>query len=172
MIALITGGSGSGKSDYAERLAASLEAEERIYLATMQIFDAESVRRVERHRQQRAGRGFVTLECPLDIASAGIPADSAVLLEDLPNLLANEMFDPSGNPGRILPGIEILGRKCRHLVIVTNEIFSDGAAYAPSTAGYIRRMAELNRAIAQMADCVAEVVYSIPVAVKGDRICL
>ena len=42
----------------------------------------------------------------------------------------------------------------------------DGIEYAESTQEYIRRLAQINNAAAQMADCVVEVVYSIPIAVK------
>ena len=50
MIVLLTGGSGCGKSTYAERIVASLPEKKRVYIATMQVYDEESVRRVERHR--------------------------------------------------------------------------------------------------------------------------
>ena len=72
MIVLVTGGSGSGKSAFAERLIENLPREKRVYAATMQVYDGESVRRVQRHRAQRAGLGFETVECPKDLAGAGI----------------------------------------------------------------------------------------------------
>ena len=42
MIVLVTGGSGSGKSTWAEKLVASLPNENRVYIATMQVYDADS----------------------------------------------------------------------------------------------------------------------------------
>ena len=86
MIVLVTGGSGCGKSTWAEKLIASLPNENRVYIATMQVYDEESVKRVERHRAQRADKGFRTIECEKDLASADIEDDSIVLLEDLVNL--------------------------------------------------------------------------------------
>lgn len=172
MIALITGGSGSGKSDYAERLALSLDAERRIYLATMQVYDDESHRRVERHRKMRAGRGFDTLECPMRLSSAHVSKNALVLMEDLPNLLANEMFDPSGDASSLAEDIEHLAKNCAHLIVVTNDVFRDGAAYSPTTEAYQRALAELNNSVAEYADYVAEVVYTIPVAIKGEKICV
>ena len=47
MVALVTGGSGSGKSAYAEQQLLALNANENIYLATMICRDAESRRRVD-----------------------------------------------------------------------------------------------------------------------------
>ena len=68
MIVLVTGGSGCGKSTWAEKLIASAPGGNRFYIATMQARDGESVRRVERHRAQRAGLGFATVECGKDLA--------------------------------------------------------------------------------------------------------
>ena len=168
MIVLVTGGSGCGKSTWAERLVASLPRENRVYIATMQVYDEESVRRVARHRAQRADKGFVTVECEKDLASADIPEGSIVLLEDLVNLMANEMFD-GGDVGRIVPALDALAKKCRHLVMVTNDVFSDGVAYGESTLAYLRQLAQINARAAEIADCVVEVVYSIPLCVKGER---
>ena len=171
MIVLVTGGSGCGKSKWAEKLVASLPNENRVYIATMQVYDEESVKRVERHRAQRADKGFHTIECEKDLASADIAEGSVVLLEDLVNLMANEMFD-GGDVSRIVPALNILAKKCRHLIMVTNDVFADGIEYAESTQEYIRQLAEINNAAAQIADCVVEVVYSIPIAVKGELPCV
>ncbi|HRL58172.1 MAG TPA: bifunctional adenosylcobinamide kinase/adenosylcobinamide-phosphate guanylyltransferase, partial [Lachnospira sp.] len=90
-----------------------------------------------------------------------------VLLECLSNLMANECFEEGGTPDAVFSDCIQLYRQCRHLVIVTNEIFSDGCLYDNTTADYITRLGRLNTQLAQEADCVAEVVYSIPVYWKG-----
>ncbi len=73
MITLIMGGSGSGKSAYAEDYVLAQAGESlKYYIATMQIYDAEGQRKVERHQRLRAGKGFVTIEQPTDIAEAGL----------------------------------------------------------------------------------------------------
>ena len=171
MIILLTGGSGCGKSTYAERIVAAMLKEKRVYVATMQVYDEESVRRVARHRAQRADKGFTTIECEKDLASAGIDNGSIVLLEDLVNLVANEMFD-GGDVSRIIPALDDLAARCRHLVMVTNDVFSDGEAYAESTQEYLRMLAAVNAHAAEIADCVAEIVYSIPVVLKGELPCV
>lgn len=170
MILLLTGGSGCGKSTFAEKVIDLLPKENRVYIATMRVYDDESVKRVERHRAARANRAFTTLEIPLNLAAADVPEGSTVLLEDLPNLLANEMFS-GGDPARILPALKELAGKCLHLVIVTNETGSDGIRYDETTTEYIRLLAELNGDAAALADSVAEVVYSIPVWLKGEPVC-
>lgn len=97
-------------------------SEKRVYIATMQVYDEESVQRVARHRAQRANKGFTTIECEKDLASADVPEGSVVLLEDLVNLMANEMFG-GGDTSRILPALNVLACKCQHLILVTNDVF-------------------------------------------------
>lgn len=171
MIVLVTGGSGCGKSTWAEKLIASLPDEKRVYIATMQVYDEESVQRVARHRAQRADKGFTTIECEKNLALADVEEGSTVLLEDLVNLMANEMFD-GGQVERIVPALQLLAHQCRRLVMVTNDVFSEGIAYGETTQEYLRQLAGINAAAAQMADCVVEVVYSIPVVLKGVLPCV
>ena len=172
MLILVSGGSASGKSEFAEGLVTSSGLENRIYLATMQVWDGESVRRVERHRQMRTGKGFATVECPTGLADVALPSGCAVLLEDLSNLCANEYFSPGGKEGvldRVLAGIRRAAEQAELLVVVTNELFSDGMDYAPDTLAWLAGLAGLNRAIAARAGGVYEVVCGIPVAWKGEK---
>ena len=171
MLILVSGGSGSGKSEFAEGLVVSSGLNERIYLATMQVWDAESVRRVERHRAMRAGKGFQTLECPTGLDKLEVPEHAAILLEDLSNLYANEYFSPKqeGAFDRVLAGIAKAADRAGLLVVVTNELFSDGMRYDPETAAWLEGLAGLNRAIAAQADQVYEVVCGIPVAWKEGK---
>ena len=68
MIIIVTGASGSGKSEYAEGVAVKLAGKgDLYYLATMRVYGEEGVRRVERHRKLRAGKGFQTVECPVKV---------------------------------------------------------------------------------------------------------
>lgn len=106
MITLITGGSGSGKSAYAEKYICHASNEkgfkEKYYIATMQVFDDEGQRKIDRHRRLRAGKGFITIEQPRDIKDAvsklqsesSLKTGRLALLECMSNLVANEMFPP------------------------------------------------------------------------------
>ena len=164
MIALVTGGSGCGKSTWAEGFMRRFPGP-RYYIATMQAVDGECVQRIARHRAQRAGLGFETLETARDVGSAAVSPGAAALVECLPTLMAGEMF--GGDPDRVLPGVEKLMEVCGDLVVVTNDVFSDGLTYDPDTAAYMQRLSEVNRAVAARADLVVEVVYGIPLIVKG-----
>ena len=68
---------------------------------------------------------------------------------------------------QILRGVEWLRRKARNLVIVSNEIFSDGCEYDSGTKEYQRTLGKINCRLAELADRVTEVVYGIPLEVKG-----
>ena len=182
MMALIIGGSGSGKSAYAEDYMVSIsEDRKKYYIATMQIYDEEGKRKVERHRMLRGGKGFSTIEQPVDIGKAAEKMeaeDRTALLECVSNLTANEMF--SGEvPGteeaiteKIVGGIAVLNRELTHLVIVSNNVFEDGNVYDKTTMAYIRAMGRINQKLAEMADEVVEVVVGIPIVIKNKNISL
>lgn len=170
MLILVSGGSASGKSKYAEDLVVQAPPGPRVYVATMRVWDDESRRRVERHRAMRAGKGFVTEERPVHLSDMPVPAGAAVLLEDLSNLTANEWFGSEGTGGafdRVMAGIGKLKAEAACAVVVTNELFSDGVRYDADTAAYLGCLARLNRAVAAQADRVCEVVCGIPICWKG-----
>ena len=169
MMILVTGGSKCGKSRYAESLFHDF-AGQKYYLATMKPYGADAFEAIERHRRMRADKGFLTVEQYTDIALAEIPDGSAVLLECMGNLLANEMF----RDGEIIPcadkisaDLERLNRRTALLVIVSNQVGSDGICYEAGTAAYIAALGAVNQKIAANADKVIECVYGIPVTVKG-----
>ena len=167
MFAMIIGGSASGKSALAERWAASLPLP-RIYLAAMQVLDEESRARVLHHRAMRAGKGFETIEAPTALWNTGLPAGATVLLEDLSNLLANEIFSPEGGGSEAaLRGVQSLLTRCGNLILVTNEVFSGGTDYAGETEDYLAELAWLNRTLAAEAGAVVEVVCGLPNVLKG-----
>ncbi len=166
MFTLVVGGSASGKSEYAEQHMLSLPGD-RVYIATMDAWDEESRKRVEKHRKMRAGRGFFTIECPTDLASAPIPKGSNCLLEDLDNLVANETFSEAGKgPDAVLKGIGHVLEYCEDLTVVAGELFSGGSAYLDDTVPYLKTLARINRELAARADHVVEVVCGLPNPIK------
>lgn len=178
MVYLIIGGSGSGKSAYAERLMERFTGvTQKYYLATMQIFDEEGEKRKKKHKAARRGKGFLTIEQPRDIKKAAeqIKPGSAVLLECMSNLVANEMFPADGVvPGeqvkeKILAEILALREAVSRLVVVTNNVFEDGVPYDEDTLAYIRTLGEINRCLIREADEATEVVVGLPVSLKEGR---
>lgn len=194
MIYLVTGGSGSGKSAYAESLLSGFEQiDKRYYIATMQVYGEEGKKRVERHRRLRAGKGFLTVEQTVQIGDAlkrflvqeskdSVKENtnlqnaswntSAALVECVSNLTANEMFDEDGQRNeqevvnRVVSGLKQLSKFVQELVIVTNNVFDEGISYDESTMSYIRALARINIELAKWADEVTEVTAGIPVIWK------
>lgn len=175
MIVLITGGSGSGKSAFAEETVMGLGAFPRYYIATMDCLDVETRQRISRHRRMREGKSFTTLEQPVHLERCVLPEKGVALVECISNLVANELFSPQGFtqknapeelPAHLRQGIRQLACQCEHLVIVSNEVGSDGIAYDDSTMEYIRIMGAVNTGLAAMAEVVYEVVYGIPLRIK------
>lgn len=166
MVVFLTGGSASGKSGWAEGFAAALHRRSGgtlLYLATMEAGDEESRRRVARHRQQRAGRGFITLERPCRLAELTLPPGATVLLEDLGNLCANELYSPGGGgEAAVLAGLGHLFRRAGQLVVVGCEVFSDGESWQGEMEEYLRLLARAQALCAGEADAAAAVCCGIP----------
>ena len=167
MLTLIIGAAGSGKSAFAENFIQSFPGQ-KLYIATMLPQGEEAELRISRHRLRRSGRGFQTVECGLCLEELTIQPQSNVLLEDLSNLLANELFEPQGRGSHAAAaGLQALQRQCGNLTVVSNEVFSGGSRYADDTDRFLRALAAWNREIAREADLVVEVVCGLPNVLKG-----
>lgn len=189
MITLIIGGSGSGKSAYAEECIGKLSENcEKYYLATMQAFGKEGQAKVERHRKLRSGKGFVTIEQPVSIQEAleimgeketkvlfekgEVARSRTALLECMSNLVANEMFScetpisAEAVTEKVMKEIALLSKGLKHLVIVSNNVFEDGIVYDETTMEYLQALGRINEKLAEMADQVVEVVVGIPLVLK------
>lgn len=171
MMILLTGGSGCGKSSYAERLCMQMPLP-RYYLATMKPFGPESERKIARHREMRATKGFETIERHTDLSGLFLPERGTVLLECLCNLSANEMYDENWNEldpfDTIVEGVSHISEQADNFILVTNDVGADGETYDESTMRYIRLLGRLNAVFAAKADCVYELVCGIPLVRKGE----
>ena len=171
MFCMVSGGSGSGKSEYAENMTVNLkngsEDKTLIYIATMMASDEEAKEKIRRHRNMRKEKGFLTKECYTQLKKLKVPGHGTILLDCMSNLAANEMFVEQGagkqTTEEIIQGIEALLEQCENLVVVTNEIFSDGLEYDDMTKEYIHHLGGINQYMAKKADMVVEVVCGIPI---------
>ena len=175
MKVLISGGSASGKSEYAENLAVKLAKEHYslVYIATMKPFGEEAVQRIIRHQKLRATKGFKTIECYNSLSDILIEDDTVVLLECLSNLMANELFSDLGDEiinhkgyGAVITGVDALSKSAKHLIVVSNDIFSDGIVYEEQTVTYQKKLALMNRYLAKNFDEVVEIVSGNPIIHK------
>lgn len=175
-LTFVTGGCRSGKSRFAHRLGESL-AGPRAFLATCPILDEEMGRRIEKHRHERAGGHWETVEEPLRLENvlAGSTPWRVVLLDCL-SLWINNLLHEAGQAGMELEEADIEMR-CRallqtcaarefHLIVVSNEV---GMGIVPENA-LARRYRDLlgraNQVMAEAAHTALFMVSGIPLYLK------
>lgn len=177
MIVLVCGGAKSGKSDYAQNLAARLCPRRHYYLATMIPADREDHNRIARHLDSRAGLGFETIEQGRNILSCLERAEpeASFLLDSTTSLLLNELYpDPATwkmdetAPERVAREITRLCRQVRDIVVVSDYIYAEPRRYDPETELYRRGLAHIDRAVARIADTVIEANAGLLTIHKGE----
>ena len=203
MLVLVTGGSASGKSAFAEGITERIHNGNgsKYYLAFMKNDSKTAEKRIERHRKLREGKGFITLEIPCDvdmelektlaysvqnIKLSGTHekectdisgkekwyGSDTVLMESVGVLLANEMFKDGivrEDAGKyVLEELLNAAAYFENVVIVGEDVFSDGNEYDEYSLKYIEALGYVNRGISKKADAVAEVVCSYPIWIKGE----
>lgn len=167
MRCFVSGGCKNGKSFYAQRLAKSQQSGPLYYIATMAPVDKEDDERIARHRGEREGWGFITVEQPVCIEAVLRKCDSggAFLLDSLTALLANEMF-PAGRgvdlhaKARVISGLSQVIREIESIVIVSDYIYSDAFVFDELTEQYRKALAEIDRAAAKLCESVVEISYA------------
>ena len=134
------------------------------YLATMIPTDEEDLRRIEKHRQEREGWGFETIEISRDIlaATTGCRENGSFLLDSVTALLANEMFEKNGsvvpNAAKKVAGeLTSLAKKTKHIVLVSDDIHSDARLYDAVTEEYRKGLAFISRKMTGVCDLVLEI---------------
>jgi len=176
----ISGGAKNGKSFYAQTLAKRM-AEARslplYYVATMEPHDSEDDARIARHRRERAGWGFETVEQGRDLCAILARTDPAgvFLLDSVTALVANEMFrdgicDPNAGE-RVAGDLREFLRRAQRCVLVSDYLYADAERYDGMTADYLRALARCDRAAAAACDCVLEVAAGIVTCHKGELPC-
>lgn len=130
----ITGGARSGKSSFAEKMAACL-GKNVTYIATAKVLDDEMAARVAEHRKRRPA-SWRTIEEPRRVAAVLENAgqqEGVVIIDCLTLLITNLLFPPTagddearGREEEVLGEIRRLARVacgCRaHVIIVSNEL--------------------------------------------------
>lgn len=162
MLYLVVGGQGSGKSEVAEELCQRLSSASKAYVATMKPYSGFSVQRIEKHRKQREGKGFTTIEKYCDLGELNLKNYSCILIECMGNLLLNE-----DNTDKILEDIKKINSEAENVVVVSNNIFSDDKDYNSFTMDYAGKLARLNSSLGAISHCVIESVYGIKIYIKG-----
>jgi len=182
VLTLVTGGARSGKSAFAERLAAAGRGPV-IYLATASIGDDEMARRIAEHRARRPA-DWETIEMPMAVGTALTMSPGGVgtvLLEDLTLLLANILEGLIGTTQQAsevadafdqtvtleLNTIwEAQARGGWDLIVVTNEVGWGIVPMEARTRLFRDTLGRANQATAARADRVYLVVAGVPLRLK------
>ena len=163
----VVGGAASGKSAHAESLVLGAGGTP-VYIATAEAHDAEMAAKIAAHREARAGRGWRTVEAPLDVAEVlkAATGGEVVLLDCATLWLTNVMLagrDVEAEADRLL---DALSACAAPVVVVSNEV---GAGIVPETSlGRRFRAAQgrLNQRLAAAADHVVTVIAGLPLVLK------
>ena len=182
-IIYITGGARSGKSTFAEEKAISF-GEKINYIATSEVFDDETKKRVEEHQKRRDSR-FVTVEAykKFDQVFKNV-TEGTILFDCMTNMVNNLMFENNIDWDNVksqeIDEIEkeintevdlLLNEMEKHVgtsIVVSNEL---GMGLVPiyPLGRYFRDIAgRINQKIAKHSDEVYFVVSGIPMKIKGE----
>ncbi len=183
---LITGGSSSGKSEFAEQLVYKMGGQ-RLYLATGKVTDEEMAARVLKHRRRR-GSSWETIEGNPSMDPAVYKEYDGILLDSVTTWVTNLLFASFEQDGRfvepdwfkvdyqqieekIMNSVRIFAKMAQThrfpIVVVTDET---GLGVVPDTAlgrGFRDILGHVNQLLAGMADDVYFVVSGIPMHIKG-----
>ena len=179
-LSLVLGGVRSGKSAYAESLAAE-QGGPVLYVATGKPEDSEMRQRILRHRQSRPAR-WTTLEEPLDLAGRlkgvlqGAAPPEVVLIDSLDLWVGNLLLAENGETtaeveSRILSAATgLLDLACHSpaaFFLVSSEVGSSLVPVDSLGRRFQDLMGLVNQRVATAADRVLLVVAGIPVDIKG-----
>jgi len=170
-VTLVLGGARSGKSRYAQQLAA--RASKVTFFATAEASDDEMRRKIERHRQDRPA-SWKTVEVRVDLDSAlrEHAADSEILLVDCltlyaANIMSHERENKELMGKRVERLCETLRTLSTSVVLVSNEVGSGVIPSFPTGVLFRDILGELNQKVAQIADNVLIMFAGLPLALKG-----
>ena len=176
-IILVTGGSRSGKSSYAQKEAENISGK-KLFIATCPAIDTEMDRRVAIHKEDRIGKGWETLEEETDLVNAIQTNHTAsVMLIDCLTLWINNLLYKKSLISQRIDEQEVsflcsnILKECNNypgtVFFVTNEVGSGIVPESEYTRLYRDLVGRCNQVIAGSADQVILVSCGIPLFLKG-----
>jgi len=174
----ILGGARSGKSRFAQELAAKL-GKRVLFVATGEPLDEEMSARIETHKRSRPPT-WKTLEAPTNVAKAmrGKIGDAEVVIVDcltllVSNLMGTEDIDAETLGRKVTAELEDLVAFMRttkaHFIIVSNEVGLGLVPPYPAGRVYRDALGMANQMLAKNADEVYLMVAGIAIALKGGQ---
>ncbi|MDR2841850.1 MAG: bifunctional adenosylcobinamide kinase/adenosylcobinamide-phosphate guanylyltransferase [Spirochaetaceae bacterium] len=166
MITLITGGIKSGKSSRAISLAKEQFYFPASFIATAEALDNEMKARIIRHKEERQGLGFKTIEETLNIDSALASCENCVLLDCIPMWVNNIIYYKKENNFDSILDNFIHTAKNKNCIVVTNETGMGNIPFDEEIRRYNIMLSDANKKIAAAANTVELLVSGIPLRVK------
>jgi adenosylcobinamide kinase / adenosylcobinamide-phosphate guanylyltransferase len=170
-VTLVLGGVRSGKSRYAQQLAA--QSRRVVFVATAQITDDEMRAKIQLHKEDRPAE-WLTVEEPLELPKALAQNDlecDTIVVDCLTifaaNLLETEDENNSAIERRVQALCEALQAVQCSVVLVSNEVGSGVVPPYPLGRRYRDLLGEINQRVARIADDVVLMVAGLPLALKG-----
>jgi adenosylcobinamide kinase / adenosylcobinamide-phosphate guanylyltransferase len=177
-LTFILGGARSGKSSYAQKLAAD-SGRPVTFLATAQAFDDEMSGRITKHRNERPQQ-WQTLEIPVNIALHIKEIKSEVVILDCVTLLVSNLMmqfvkDDLVDETPFMQSVQnemdsllsVIHESAQHWLIVSNEVglglvppYQMGRVYRDAIGG-------ANQTLAREAGQVILMTAGIPMLIKG-----
>ena len=183
-IILVTGGARSGKSRYAEQLAANSGAN-IAYIATARALDAEMEDRIAQHRRQRpdSWQTFETPAGPSTVIAAEGGRFDGMLLDCLTVMITNRILTHAVDWDTVSTAhlhaveadvmaeieaiIQAVGKSTTQVIAVTNEVGYGIVPLSPLARFFRDCAGRANQRMAAAADEVFLVVSGIPMRIKG-----
>ncbi len=172
---LITGGIGSGKSSFALKKAEEIAKEwqeihstkiEKVFIATAQPIDKEMKNKIEKHKNQRKGKKWITKEEPLS-PQKYISSGRIIIFECLTTWVANLIIhSPDNLQKNIREFIQKIKKANSAIIIVTNEVGLGVIPESSLSRKYLKELTDINRRVAEISDEVYFVVSGIPLRIK------
>jgi adenosylcobinamide kinase/adenosylcobinamide-phosphate guanylyltransferase len=175
-ITLITGGSRSGKSAFAQGLAEE-QGGTRLFLATCPVTDREMEDRIQRHRKDRQEGNWDTIEETVDVAGQlRSAAGYDIVLIDCLTLWVNNLMYEAAQENAVLSE-DLVTEQADHLVLaareypgevimVTNEVGQGIVPGNKAARQYRDLVGRCNQCVGLAADRVFLVSCGIPVRIK------
>ncbi|MCQ4300257.1 bifunctional adenosylcobinamide kinase/adenosylcobinamide-phosphate guanylyltransferase [Pseudomonas songnenensis] len=170
MLELILGGARSGKSRFAERLAAE-SGLSVTYIATSQALDGEMTERIAHHRERRPAH-WTLVEEPLQLARVlreQAAANRCLLVDCLTLWLTNLLMldDPARLTEERDALLECLDGLPGRVLLVSNETGLGVVPLGELTRRYVDEAGWLHQAVAERAQRVTFMVAGLPMTLKG-----
>lgn len=173
-IVLILGGARSGKSSYAQQLAAQ-RGGRVLFCATAQPLDDEMQQRISAHRQSRPAN-WDTLEVTHGLAAAleGVAGKYDTVVIDCITLLTANCMGETDDPAAAEKAvgaevdalIELMGRSACSFILVSNEVGSGIVPDNKLARTYRDAIGRANQALARAAHEVILITAGLPLKLK------